>query len=276
MWRIFCGFLCFCCSGYAQQPSILFVDAIGLLQGEAANSVEGQTFKHILAKLEGHYELTTTERNRARSMLLSEPRACSPWLKKTAERSLKFSFTVPYMYEPGLVLLVHQSSQWLPFFNDRSNQTGTIPLTELVQQEKPPLIGIESNRSYGEELDSILQQYVDKLYVRTSSSSGPGSMLPMLERQFIDATIEYPGAARLTKIATMQFRLTEAHPYSAVHIGCSKSAQGQDNVRLINQAIQELARDNAYRQLVLQHVGETLAERVATDWESSLAPLSSH
>lgn len=271
MWRLLCCFVCFSAESFAQQAPILFVDAIGLLQSDAGQSVEGQTFKAILSKLEGQYELTQIQRNRARSMLLNEPRACSPWLKKTAERSQKYIFSVPYMYEPGLRLVVQQNSRWLPVLKNLASIDGAIHLKTLLQHESTPLIGIESNRSYGEELDQILNQFQSKLYIRTSSSSQPGSMLPMLERSFIDVTIEYPAIAASTKMATSQFTIAEATAFSGVHIACTKSAQGNVNLQLINQAIRELANDENYRRWVREHVGEQQADKVMKVWGTALA-----
>jgi uncharacterized protein (TIGR02285 family) len=270
MWRLLCCLAYFSAQSYAQPAPILFVDAIGLLQSDAGQSVEGQTFKAILSKLEGQYELTQIQRNRARSMLLNEPRACSPWLKKTAERSQKYSFSIPYMYEPGLQLVVQQNSRWIPELQSLASTDGTIHLQSLLQQENTPLIGIESNRSYGEELDQILNKFQSKLYIRTSSSSQPGSMLPMLERHFIDATIEYPAISATTKVATMQFKLHEAAAFSSVHIACTKSAQGGQNLQIINQVIRELAQENNYRRWVLEHVGKQQADAVIEVWDAAL------
>ncbi len=271
MWRLLCCLVWFSTVSSAQQAPILFVDAIGLLQSDANQSVEGQTFKAILSKLEGQYELTQIQRNRARSMLLNEPRACSPWLKKTAERSQKYSFSVPYMYEPGLQLVVRQNSRWLPVLQNLASIDGTIHLQTLLQHESTPLIGIESNRSYGEELDQILSQFQSKLYIRTSSSSQPGSMLPMMERSFIDVIIEYPAIAASSKMAARHFKIYEATEFSAVHIACTKSAQGDINLQLINQAIRELANEDNYRRWVLEHVGEQTADEVIKVWSSALA-----
>lgn len=267
-WLIVNVWLCSTC--YAAQASIYFVDAVGLTKPQTANTVQAQTFQHILRQLHDHYELADIQRNRARVVLASQANACSPWLKKTAERQQQYHFSLPYMFEPGLQLVALKGSaadQRLAALRDNK---GAVSLRQLLVQPRPLLLGIEINRSYGDELTTILQAFATKLYQRTSSSAEPGAMLPMLEKQFVDVVIEYPSITHTVQTPLALYNIAEAAPYNAVYLLCNKSATGAANIERLDKAIQHLARDARYQQLVLSNLPAALHAQVMASWHQAL------
>ena len=145
-------------------------------------------------------------------------------------------------------------------------------LQQLLNAKPSPLIGIELNRSYGETLDQLLSQRKNSrsIYTRTTSSQETGSMLPMLQRGFIDATLEYRKIALRTDTTLRFYPLLEAQPVNLVHFACSKGERGQRIVNLLNQTIATKSQQADYQQLVLQGIAEPNRALVLQTWLRAL------
>ena len=145
-------------------------------------------------------------------------------------------------------------------------------LQQLLNAKPSPLIGIELNRSYGETLDQLLSQRKISwsIYTRTTSSKETGSMLPMLQRGFIDATLEYRKMALRTDPTLRFYPLLEAQPVNLVHFACSKGERGQRIVNLLNQTIATKSQQADYQQLVLQGIAEPNRALVLQTWLRAL------
>jgi uncharacterized protein (TIGR02285 family) len=171
------------------------------------------------------------------------------------------------MLEEQLQLVLLQNSQALPKVQ---NLPQPLSLEQLLSSGNV-LLGIEQNRSYGEAMDRLLlQQHNRALYLRTSSSEDVSSMMPMLQRRFVDALIEYPQIANRSELPLVFFPLTEAEPVNQVHFACSKGEQGQRVVNTLNQIIMRLHQQQAYRELVLHHLPVPQRAQAAQIWQAAL------
>ncbi|MCT6698066.1 hypothetical protein [Rheinheimera sp. 4Y26] len=251
------------------EPMVL-VDAVALLpKNTVPVTTEGKVLAHILSLYPSAYSTENISRNRARAWVKTAKNACIPWLKKTKARQQDFLFSLPYMLEEPLQLVLLQNSQALPKLQ---NLPQPVPLQQLLSAGNL-LLGIEQNRSYGEALDKLLQQHQHNraLYLRTSSSEDQSSMMPMLQRRFVDALIEYPEIANRSGLPLRFFSLAEAEPVNLVYFACSKGEQGQRVVNTLNQIILQLSQQHAYRDLVLQHLPEAQRQQGAQIWQAALS-----
>ena len=98
-------------------------------------------------------------------------------------------------------------------------------------------------------------------------------MLPMLQRGFIDATLEYRKIALRTDPTLRFYPLFEAQPLNLVHFACSKSERGQRIVNLLNQTIAAKSQQANYQQLVLQGIAEPNRALALQTWLQALTPV---
>lgn len=255
-----------------RAESLVIVDAVSLLQPQAQPTNESLLLRQLLQAYPADYSIVDVSRNRAREWVKTADNACMPWLKKTAARQQDFLFTLPYMIEAALQLVVAADSDALPLLDRLSGNNNTLSLTHLLQLKQAPLLGIELNRTYGNNIDSLVsQRYASwSIYTRTSSSNETGSMLPMLERGFIDATLEYRKVAERSAMSFRYYAIQEAEPFNLVYFACSKGERGQRVVNLLNESIKLKSQQVAYQQLVLQSIAEKNHDQALQTWLQTL------
>lgn len=269
-----CYCLCLLLPFHALRSEPLqLVDTLASLQPRAGQPpVEAQILLRILQQYPSPYTLVDISRNRAREWTKSAGNACIPWLRKTPARDRDYLFTLPYMLESAIALVSLPQSPWHTQLEKLQDRAGKISLAQLLQLKRPPLIGIELNRSYGDRLDAVLQQYQghSAIYTRSTAGEFVGSMLPMLHKGFVDLMLEYPKIAARSSSTLRYWPLTEAEPYNPVHFACSRTPQGEKIVALLNQSIRHQAANKDYQQLMLQSFAEAERGRVLRDWQHML------
>lgn len=251
------------------EPMVL-IDAVAVLSKDSSTmTTEGKLLAQILAHYPSPYSTEQISLNRATAWVKQAKNACIPWLRKTKARQKDFLFSLPYMLEEPLQLVFLKNSPVLPKLRKLPQP---LSLNQLLTNQELMLLGIEQNRSYGETLDSILQhhQQSSSVYLRTSSSAVQSGMMPMLQRRFVDAFIEYPRIARRSNLPLVFFPIAEAEAVNLVHFACSKGAQGQRVVDTLNQVILKLHQQSAYRELALEHIEKTQRLQAAQIWQIAL------
>lgn len=239
-----------------QAEPLVIVDSVAILKAATSgNNPEGRLLQQVLAFYPDRYQTESLSRNRAREWIKTAGNACIPWLKKTADRERDYLFTLPYMVEDALMLVLPANSSWHPRLLAMQG-AGPLSLRQVLQLPNGPLLGIELNRSYGEQLDQLLREHRHhrSLYIRTSSSEDMGSLMPMLGRGFIDGLLEYQKVALRSGHSFNYYRLQEAEPVNLVYFACSKGPQGEAVVAGLNQAILQASQLADYQQLVLQGI----------------------
>ncbi|MBZ9613483.1 hypothetical protein [Rheinheimera maricola] len=266
----YCTLLLLCVFGLPRAEPVIIVDAVALLQAQRGN--ETNILQQLLAAYPAAYTIEDISRNRAREWVKAANNACIPWLRKTAAREQDFLFSVPYMAEDALQLVLTAESKWHGALENVMRQNQQISLVHLLSVKPSPLIGVELNRSYGEALDQLLSHRKNSwsIYTRTTSSQQTGSMLPMLQRGFIDATLEYRKIALRTDPTLRFYPLLEAQPVNLVHFACSKGERGQRIINLLNQTIVAKSQLPDYQQLVLQGIAEQNRPLALQTWLQAL------
>lgn len=261
--------------GASASEPLQVVDTINSNPHQASVDPATQSLKYLLDHLPMPYQLMEINRSRARQWTKSAPNACMPWLRRTAQREKDYLFTVPYLVEGALQLVVRTGSpldQRLPALADAQ---GRISLTQLMQLQKFPVLGVEHARSYGDRLDALLAGLAreQKLFIRNTPSERVGSMLQMLEKNFIDAALEYPKVmANAGSNTTLRFwPLQEAEPFNLVHFACSKTTAGTRSVAMLNQVIHTAAAVPAYQQMALGSIAPSARTRALQYWQQALA-----
>ena len=261
----------FCCPRLQAEPLVI-VDSVAILKAAQSGShPEGRLLQQVLALYPDRVQIESLSRNRAREWLKTAGNACIPWLKKTAERERDYLFTLPYMVEDSLLLVLPEKSLWHPKLQVMQG-SGLLSLRQLLQLPGGPLLGIELNRSYGPQLDQLFTEYRhhQSLYVRTSSSEDMGSLMPMLERGFIDGLLEYQKVAQRHGQNFNYYRLQEAEPVNLVYFACSKGKRGEAVVAGLNQAILQASQQSEYQQLVLQAIAQSQQATALAVWQEQL------
>lgn len=259
----------------AKAEPVIIVDAVALLKAPTQAGNEAKILQQLLAAYPAVYTIEDISRNRAREWVKTADNACIPWLRKTAAREQGFLFSLPYMVEDALQLVLTAESNWHPALENLMQQSQQISLVHLLSLKPGPVIGVELNRSYGEKLDQLLSQRQTSwsIYTRTAASRETGSMLPMLQRGFIDATLEYRKMALRTDTTLRFYPLLEAEPVNLVYFACSKGERGQRIVNLLNQAIVAKSQQADYQQLVLQGIAAPNQPLALQLWLQALTPV---
>ncbi len=257
----------------AAEPLVL-VDSMGLLKAPMQTHPEADMLRQILAVYPDKVHVENISRNRANEWLANHSNACIPYLKKTPEREQLFLFTAPYMAEAALQLIVPANSPWTAKLDLMQRVHPRVSLRELLRLKISPLIGIEINRSYGVEIDNILKanQKHPSLYMRTSSSETVGSLLPMLEKQFIDMVIEYPKIADRSTQRLKYYPLQEAEAISLVYFACSKGKDGEKVVSRLNDVLRSLSQQQSYLEIMRTGFPESQRDNAIAFWQQSIIP----
>lgn len=249
------------------EDKLLIVDAISLTSPKQMQSFQSKVLSAILEEYQGSYELLIVPRNRARQIVTSHTTACSPWMLKSELRELKFNFTLPYTMESSLKLVLSKESDWGKKLIDYQNNQ-PISLAELLKGNKTPIIGIESERSYGSITDALLEQFKhsDSIYLRTSSSDSLAQLQPMLLHGYIDIMIEYKKIKDTGSHSLYYLDYKETEPFQLVYFACSKSEQVNTVIKKLNSAIYKLSQTPEYQSLILNHLPMIDRENAKKYW----------
>ncbi len=247
------------------KPALVIIDVVDWLNPEHQIRHQSAVLQQILQKLPVPFQIEHITRNRARQYVQEHPTACMPWLLKTPERTQQYLFSTPYMVEHALQLVTLRDSPLSARF-ERDSKVGPIQLQQLLNERRPPVLGIETNRSYGQQTDRLLAtlEHSSAIYTRTSSSNQPAELLPMLQRGFIDLMIDYEVVLYEHREALSFFPYAETEPFQLSHFACSNSAEMRSILPKLNQAIHALSTDPEFRQLIMQSIP---SHQQAQGWE---------
>ncbi|RUQ39591.1 MAG: TIGR02285 family protein [Candidatus Competibacteraceae bacterium] len=209
---------------------------------------------------------------RAYEALRNTPNACHPATVRTAERTEFMYFSqrvVNWGLPNGLIIRARQAAGFAPFLN----AAGELQLEKLLT-ESPLRIGVIAKRSYGADIDAVLARHRDQV-VETVSSNLLASNLNKLDTQNeFDATIGY--ATELyyltwshTVPANFQILpIAEARTLMPVAFGCSKTAEGQHLIELIERTLPQPEVQAAFTSAYLNWLPD---ERMQTYYRTRLA-----
>ncbi len=194
------------------------------------------------------YEHTLIRVNRARGMQMLHEGSftCDPSLIWSKEREQSIAFSIPAyrMVSNGLVIRHEDRSMLAPFlFGDE------VDLAALLASGRQK-VGVVAERSYGQFLDTLLQQAPPGVLTPHYGNDALGSLLQMQRLGRLQAVLGYwpeiRYQARQGNIADEQlefYPVKGTGKYLSGYIGCSNTPQGRQAISEINQLLRALPRE---------------------------------
>ena len=238
-------------------------------QDEYNNYHPVKMVRQVLKYYAEPYAIESVSLNRAFAVLRKTPGSCTPVVRKSAARLQEFSFSTAFIIAPDIRLLVKTDSPWVPRLQRMQDRNGRVSLKSLMQLPLPPVLVTEDGRSYGDKLDQLLTLLRDmqSVYVRTAKTARYGDLLPMLQKDFVDATLEFTEALPAEEKAKFTaFRLTEAPDYTLAYFACANDAQSARVMRQLDQAIMAFRLSAEFRQMLLAPFPESERSKVWQAW----------
>jgi len=182
--------------------------------------------------------------------------ACTPDLLKTPAREKFIAFSsVPSMPPAILTLTVRQP---LPAGLSGENPRS---LADILADGKMT-IGAARGRSYGPEIDRLLQTHQSSVRYRSGDDIYKG-LLSMLVAHRLDGVLGYAREANYVsqtmgignRISVIP--LKETTPQQMGYVGCSKTAQGRRFIRKVDQVLRRERPTARYRQIMERWLTES-------------------
>lgn len=170
------------------------------------------------------------------------------------------------------------------YFTDESSTTGLSPsiamhkklakalniaeskevsLLNLIQDKKLTL-GVSMSRSYGQEIDTLINSTPNIDLVIRPTRDSLASLTYMLNLKRIDILLGYP-SEHYYLAKSMHFEenltqrpLTESPALSYGFIGCTKSEQGAKDIAILNEQLKVIKKTQAYNDLLMRWLPEDL------------------
>lgn len=226
-------------------------------QSKLQNLIEGELpqyyYNTSYANISRHYEL-----------FRKKEQVCAVALYKTPEREKIANFSIPsFITFPG-VLVIRKETQALLDYKQ------SVSLKKVVSQGDI-LLGLSKGRSFGSELDSIIDFYgSDQTIFSYEGKDLNSNLIEMLVRGRIDAMISLPEevmyhAEKLglrDKIITLEIEETISNPDGMIcYVACSKSPWGQEVIENINEVLLKKRPTAEYRALYERWLDPNAIER---------------
>ncbi len=237
----------------------------GLQKGRG---VIDQALPVLMASLpEYDHQIVHVNRARGMQMLREQPFVCDPALMFNLQRAqwIAFSITSFRVFSNGLAVRRKDRDGVQPFIHD-----GQIDLRALLASA-PHNVGVVAERSYGEQIDSLLAQAPPGALMAHYGNSAIGNLLQMQRHGRLKALIGYQPEIRFQAQQQgidpneLEFYPIQGMPkYQSVNVGCSNTAQGRQAVERINRALLEL-RPDTLLELYAQWLEPSLREQYRSD-----------
>lgn len=235
---------------------------------QKGRGVIDQALPVLMASLpEYDHQIVHVNRARGMQMLREQPFVCDPALMFNLQRAqwIAFSITSFRVFSNGLAVRRKDSDGLQPFIHD-----GQIDLRALLASA-PHNVGVVAERSYGEQIDSLLAQAPPGALMAHYGNSAIGNLLQMQRHGRLKALIGYQPEIRFQAQQQgidpneLEFYPIQGMPkYQSVNVGCSNTAQGRQAVERINRALLEL-RPDTLLELYAQWLEPSLREQYRSD-----------
>ncbi|OLF56066.1 TIGR02285 family protein [Pseudomonas chlororaphis] len=227
-----------------------------------------QALPALMASLpEYDHQVVHVNRARGLQMLRELPFVCDPALLFNSQRAQWIAFSIPSLRmlsnslaarrqdRPGLQAFIHEEQIDLPAL--------------LASTEHS--VGVVAERSYGEQIDSLLKQAPAHALVAHYGNSAVGNLLQMQQHGRLETLLGYQPEIRFQAQRQgidpggLEFYPIQGMPkYQSVNVGCSNTPQGRQAVEHINQALIGL-REGTLLELYAQWLEPALREQYRSD-----------
>lgn len=235
---------------------------------QKGRGVIDQALPVLMASLpEYDHQIVHVNRARGMQMFREQPFVCDPALMFNLQRAqwIAFSITSFRVFSNGLAVRRKDRDGVQPFIHD-----GQIDLRALLASA-PHNVGVVAERSYGEQIDSLLAQAPPGALMAHYGNSAIGNLLQMQRHGRLKALIGYQPEIRFQAQQQgidpneLEFYPIQGMPkYQSVNVGCSNTAQGRQAVERINRALLEL-RPDTLLELYAQWLEPSLREQYRSD-----------
>lgn len=249
------------CSRFCIAEPLIWVSEMNTSDSVKSSGVnlENRLFDLLSQRAEITFVYQQANSKRAESILLSTPNACTGNKLKTQQRLQTFPMTtLPQTLFLGQRLYL-SNDLLLTTIKQTFNARSQVQLSELLRTKNELMFGIQDGRSYGDKVDSIIQnaETSRRIYRRNDAGTAQG-MVDMLLAGRVDLIIEYPNVLRHYQqtsahknVPLHSFPLAELDRYHAGYIMCSPGEQGQQLIAQLNKAIVQSSQEKQYLQLHL-------------------------
>jgi len=138
-----------------------------------------------------------------------------------------------------------------------------VSLLNLIQDKKLTL-GVSMSRSYGQEIDTLINSTPNIDLVIRPTRDSLASLTYMLNLKRIDILLGYP-SEHYYLAKSMHFEenltqrpLTESPALSYGFIGCTKNEQGAKDIAILNEQLKVIKKTQAYNDLLMRWLPEHL------------------
>ncbi|KAA1160526.1 MULTISPECIES: transporter substrate-binding domain-containing protein [Pseudoalteromonas] len=138
-----------------------------------------------------------------------------------------------------------------------------VSLLNLIQDKKLTL-GVSMSRSYGQEIDTLINSTPNIDLVIRPTRDSLASLTYMLNLKRIDILLGYP-SEHYYLAKSMHFEenltqrpLTESPALSYGFIGCTKNEQGAKDIAILNEQLKVIKKTQAYNDLLMRWLPEDL------------------
>jgi uncharacterized protein (TIGR02285 family) len=197
----------------------------------------------IASMPEYQHSIMRVNRARGMQMLHESSFTCDPSLIWSKERAQWIEFSIPAfrIISNGLAVRHEDRAALSPFITD-----GKVDLASLLTSGNKKL-GVVAERSYGQQVDGLLQQAPVDALAAHHGNDALGSLLQMQRLGRLSALlgywpeIQYQAQQQGISPEDLQFYpIKDTEKYQSVHIGCSDTAQGRQAIASINKALRDL------------------------------------
>jgi|GEM_PF-5090604 conserved hypothetical protein len=200
------------------------------------------------------------------TMLKQKRKVCSAWVYRTEERESLAYFT-SFFPIPSQGLVVRASDM------DRFRDVKKLSLQYLLENTNFHL-GLEKGRAYGEIFDKIIREAPQDKIIYVEGPTAAEALIKMLMSGRINYILEFPQVVAyynesLKLSPSLYFSyLEEAAPMRVVNIVCTKSRWGRLMSRRIDLAMQDLAKDPEFPNLVEVYYPEDVKKKYRKDFDN--------
>lgn len=267
----------------AQEPKeihwyVADVPAVHITEGEKKKQgfIDLVLYKQIIPNLPQYkHVVEAVPVARREGKWSKDKQACAPGIFKNGDRGGKVIFSNPYLatLSPGMFTRASTTEEIGPYID----KAGKVSLATLLEQKKL-VVGTITGRSYGSDLDALLQKASAQSLFEMTSKNAIESLQKMMVKKRVDAVLANPYEPAFAANGTAkQFKfwpITEQAPYQLVFAACSNTPEGEKIVRALNGIFAQPAiREEAHRYFEAWLKKEDLAvakivqEKAATEYK---------
>ena len=263
-------------TGESIKPSVVWsiipYAPIHILEGEYKGQGIADEYLKDAQQVLSNYQHTNQFMTPARAwhqLGLKEQLVCHPSALKTPEREKYAYFTQAGLITPAVRVLMREDMWEEDFKGHDSLNVGN------YIANNSGVLGIVSQRSYGEKIDTILSQAMtgSNNIVQSSGQFGSRQLYKMLLSGRIDVMLEYPWVSayfdKVMKhdgVKVVHLTIRDFPRYSAAYVACTRNDAGRKITQALDQFIEKEVLKVKNRQRMMRWLDDKEAKSFEKDY----------